>query len=51
MEYYDSKIRRITIDINQAGNYIDRGDADAAKENLLNVIETLKLVIEEIDNV
>ena len=45
---YDKKIRRITIDINQAGNYISIGDYPAAKENIADVLTQLEQLVNEL---
>ena len=45
---YDKKIRRVTIDINQAGNYIAVGDYPSAKKNIADVLTQLERLVNEL---
>lgn len=41
MGYPDDEIRRVTIDINQAGNYFNNGDYEPFIKNLEDVVGEL----------
>lgn len=48
MSKIDDEIRRITIDINQAGNYFANGDSEGFKKNLHDVIDEIQEILNQI---